>query len=65
MNPPCADDPEQEAPLVRLTGLIPHAVEFCDEVLVTVWWDGTGELAFRTPAADTWGPPSPLTKVDD
>lgn len=30
------------------------------QMLVTVWGDGTGEVAWRVRDTDTWGPPRPL-----
>lgn len=65
-QPPCNDDPEREDPLVTLTGRLPLMGREGqgEEVMVTVWWDGTGEIAFRSTPADTWGQPYPLGKTD-
>lgn len=33
------------------------------QLLVTVWEDGTAEVAFRPPHGGTWGPPHPLQSM--
>lgn len=33
-----------------------------EQVLVTVWSDGTAEMAFRPAEESTWGPPHPMKK---
>lgn len=56
----CMDDPDREAPLAVLGGTLPDGTR----VAVTVWWDGTGDIAFRPLNQTTFDPPIPLAKMD-
>lgn len=49
-----------DTPWTLLTGTILNG----HSVLVTVWPDGTGEIALRAHSAATWGEPIPLAKQE-
>lgn len=52
--------PEPELPWTLLTGTVLPGYA----VLVTVWPDGTGEIAYRTSTDGTWSAPIPLAKQE-
>lgn len=59
-----SDDASPAEHVSLLTGTLPGG----EQVLVTVWSDGTAEVAFRPTSAATWGPPTlliPQQEVDD
>lgn len=63
-GPPCLDDSQPgDRPLIEFTGKDPGNRD--TEFLITVWWDGSGTIAFRDHPTDTWGPPWPLDRVGD
>lgn len=50
---------DSEPPQALYVGTTPSG----EEVLVTVWRDGTAWLAFRHAPWSTWGPPAPLQSL--
>lgn len=53
--------PEHEdGPVALLIGPAPVPLSGGGQYLITVWQDGTGELAWRPDSRATWGPPARL-----
>lgn len=47
------------------TGVVTFPGEVGDQVLVTIWPNGQGEVAFRAHSGQTWSPPSELRRESD
>lgn len=61
-NPPCLGEEEQrDTPLIEFTSRTSTG----EQMLVTVWWDGTGTVAFRWRDTETWSAPTPMERISD